>query len=101
MRKQIIWPLMFFCCLLMCQNLMAQVKKVTVKGTILDAATKEPMTGATIGTAGKGLTQADIDGKYSVVVDDGATLEFTNVGYAKQTIKLKPGQVLLSVNLVA
>ncbi|MGF7079426.1 TonB-linked SusC/RagA family outer membrane protein [Mucilaginibacter sp. UYCu711] len=100
MRKQIIWPLMFFCCLLMCQNLMAQVKKVTVKGIILDAATKEPMTGATIGTAGKGLTQADIDGKYSVVVDDGATLVFTNVGYATQTIKLKPGQVVQNVNLI-
>ncbi|MFD2148553.1 hypothetical protein [Mucilaginibacter antarcticus] len=34
---------------------MAQVKKVTVKGTILDAVTKEPLTGATIGTQAEGV----------------------------------------------
>jgi TonB-linked SusC/RagA family outer membrane protein len=102
MRKQIIWPLMFFCCLLMCQNLMAQVKKVTVKGTILDAVTKEPLTGATIGTqAGGGLTQADINGKYSVVVDDGATLTFSFVSYAPQSHKLKPGEVTVNINMTS
>lgn len=101
MRKQIIWPSIFFCVLFLCQNLMAQVKKITVKGIILDAATKEPLTGATIGTPGKGLTQADVDGKYSVIVDDGATLVFTNVGYVSQTIKLRPGQVALNVNMLA
>lgn len=101
MRKQIIWPSIFFCVLFLCQNLMAQVKKITVKGIILDAATKEPLTGATIGTPGKGLTQADVDGKYSVIVDDGATLVFTNVGYVSQTVKLRPGQVALNINLTA
>jgi TonB-linked SusC/RagA family outer membrane protein len=101
MRKQIIWPSIFFCCFFLCQNLIAQVKKVTIKGTILDAATKEPMTGATIGTAGKGLTQADINGKYSVVVDDGSTLVFTFVSYVTQSVKLKPGQTTVDIRLVA
>lgn len=99
MRKQIIWPSIFFCCFFLCQNLIAQVKKVTVKGTILDAVTKEPMAATTIGSGGKGLTQADVNGKYSVVVDDGSTLVFTYQGYVTQTIKLKPGQVTLNVNL--
>ncbi|MCC8424882.1 SusC/RagA family TonB-linked outer membrane protein [Mucilaginibacter sp. UR6-11] len=101
MRKQIIWPSIFFCCFFLCQNLIAQVKKVTVKGIILDGVTKEPLTGTTIGTPGKGLTQADANGNYSVVVDDGSTLVFTIVGYATQSIKLRPGQVTLNVNMAS
>jgi TonB-linked SusC/RagA family outer membrane protein len=100
MRKQIIWPLMFFCCLLMCQNLMAQVKKVTIKGTILDAVTKEPLTGATIGTlAGGGMTQADINGKYTVSVDEGSTLTFSYVAYATQNHKLQAGELTVNINM--
>lgn len=99
MRKQIIWPFIFFCCFFLCQNLIAQTRKVTVKGAVTDKATKEPMTGTTITVGGKAIAQVDLDGKYSVVVDDGATLTFSIIGYAPQTIKLKPGQVLLNVNL--
>src|ERR1700712_4578975 len=99
MRKQIIWPSIFFCCLFLCQNLIAQVRKVTVKGTVIDKATKEPMAGATISVGGKGLSQADVDGKFTVVVDDGSTLVFSIVGYTTQSIKLKPGQVLLNITL--
>ncbi|WP_214073646.1 SusC/RagA family TonB-linked outer membrane protein [Mucilaginibacter sp. dw_454] len=101
MRKQIIWPSIFFCCLFLCQNLIAQVRKVTVKGTVIDKATKEPMAGATISVGGKGLSQADVDGKFTVVVDDGSTLVFSIVGYTTQSVKLKPGQVLLNVSLDA
>jgi TonB-linked SusC/RagA family outer membrane protein len=102
MRKQIIWPLMFFCCLLMCQNLMAQVKKVTVKGTILDAVTKEPLTGATIGTQAEGgKTQADINGKYTVTVDEGSVLTFTYVSYTSQSHKLKPGETTVNINMAS
>ncbi|MES2808129.1 MAG: SusC/RagA family TonB-linked outer membrane protein [Bacteroidota bacterium] len=100
MRKQIIWPLMFFCCLLMCQNLMAQVKKVTVKGTILDAVTKEPLTGATIGTQAEGgKTQADINGKYTVTVDEGSVLTFTFVSYKSESHKLAAGETTVNINM--
>jgi hypothetical protein len=74
--------------------------KITITGKLIDAVTHEPMTGATIGTAGKGLAQADIDGKYKVTVDAGATLVFTNIGYASQAIKLKPGMQSLDVKLL-
>jgi TonB-linked SusC/RagA family outer membrane protein len=100
MRKQIIWPLMFFCCLLMCQNLMAQVKKVTIKGTILDAVTKEPLTGATIGTQAEGgKTQADINGKYTVTVNEGSVLTFTFVSYKAESHKLTPGETTVNINM--
>ncbi|HWZ35956.1 MAG TPA: SusC/RagA family TonB-linked outer membrane protein [Mucilaginibacter sp.] len=101
MRKQIIWPFIFFCCFFLCQNLIAQTKKVTVKGTVTDKATKEPMTGTTVLVDGKASAQVDLDGKYSVIVNDGATLSFTIVGYTTQSIKLKPGQVLLNISLEA
>jgi hypothetical protein len=75
--------------------------KIIITGKLLDAATHEPMAGAIIGTAGKGLAQAGIDGSYKVTVDEGALLVFTNAGYASQMIRLKPGQQNLNVNLLA
>lgn len=77
------------------------VNSIIITGKILDANTKEPMAATTVGTDGKALTQADIDGKYSVVVKDGATLTFNYLGYVPQTIKLTPGQKSLNINLVA
>ncbi|MDB5002761.1 MAG: SusC/RagA family TonB-linked outer membrane protein [Mucilaginibacter sp.] len=72
-----------------------------ITGKILDVATREPLAATTVGIPGKGLTQADINGKYSVVVNDTATLVFTYQGYVPQTIKLKPGQKNLNINLIA
>jgi hypothetical protein len=71
----------------------------TLSGTITDAATKEPLTGVIVGIPGKGLTQADINGKYSVVVDSGAVYTFNLVGYISQTVKLNPGQKTLNIHL--
>jgi Ca-activated chloride channel family protein len=78
-----------------------QIKQITVSGKITDAATGEALTGTTIVVNGKGMAQAKPDGKYSVVVDDGATLSFMLVGYSTSTIKLKPGQTTLDVKLEA
>jgi Ca-activated chloride channel family protein len=76
-------------------------KLITVTGKIVDATNGQPVVGATIGTDGKGLTQSDIDGKYTLVVNKGATLVFISLGYTSQSIKLKPNQTVLNVSLVA
>ncbi|MFD2144303.1 carboxypeptidase-like regulatory domain-containing protein [Mucilaginibacter antarcticus] len=73
--------------------------KVVITGTILDAANKEPLTGATIAINGKGLTQADINGKYTVTVDTNATLSYQFVSYKELSVKLKPGQTIANANL--
>ena len=55
----------------------------TIKGTITDKQTREPLTGATVQIAG--TTQgaiADMDGNYSLDVKDGTyTLYIKYVGY--------------------
>ncbi len=73
-------------------------KLITVTGKITDV-TGTPLEGTSVGSAGKNLTQADVNGKYSVVVNDGATLTFVSLGFVSQTIKLKPGQKTLDVIL--
>ncbi|MBC7401486.1 MAG: von Willebrand factor type A domain-containing protein [Mucilaginibacter sp.] len=82
-------------------NIVRHNKLVTVTGKITDAGTGNPLVGATVGTAGKGLAQTDANGKYSVIVDNNATLVFTDIGYVSQAIKLKPGQTTLNISLVA
>ncbi len=72
-----------------------------ITGKILDAITGEPMAAATIGSGGKGLTQADTSGRYQVTVNDGSTLVFTYQGYVTQTVKLNPGQKNLNISLTA
>ncbi len=76
-------------------------KLITVNGKIIDGANGQAVVGATIGTDGKGLTQSDANGKYTVLVNNGATLVFTSLGYTSQSIKLKPNQTLLNVSLIA
>ncbi|MGF7078806.1 YfbK domain-containing protein [Mucilaginibacter sp. UYCu711] len=76
-------------------------KLITVTGKIVDGTNGRAVVGATIGTDGKGLTQSDVDGKYTVVVNNGATLVFISLGYTSQSIKLKPNQTVLNVSLVA
>jgi hypothetical protein len=75
------------------------IKKIIIKGKITDAINNRPMTGVTVSMDGKALTQANLDGKYTVVVPEGATLTFSTLGYAIQTIKLRAGQAICDVKL--
>lgn len=57
-------------------------QEVTVTGVVTDASTNEAMIGATVTV--KGTTQgtiSDIEGKYSLTTEKGATLVFSSVGY--------------------
>lgn len=67
----------------------AQDAKITVTGTITDAATGDPLIGASIYEKGKlGGTISDVDGNFSMKVAPNATLEITYVGYVTQTISV-------------
>ncbi len=99
MKRQLILLSIFFSCISLCGDLIAQTKQITVKGTVIDAATKEPMVGASVSVPGKVLAQVNSNGGYTVTVADGATLTFTYVSYEPFTIKLKPGQTILNVTL--
>lgn len=63
---------------------------VTVKGIITDSS-GEPLVGATIAVPGTTTgTTADIDGKFTLKVEDDQTIQVTSVGF--QTVKLKIGK---------
>jgi hypothetical protein len=63
--------------------------KRVVTGRVTDALTGEPLAGATIAVGGKGLAQADINGKFKVIVPDSTQdLTVTFVSYAPQNVKL-------------
>ena len=63
---------------------------VTVKGVITDSR-GEPLVGATIAVPGTTTgTTADIDGKFTLKVEDDQTIQVTSVGF--QTVKLKIGK---------
>lgn len=101
MRKQLILLSIFFSCIILCKDLIAQTKKITVTGTVLDAATKETLIGVIVraGTPSKALLGTDAKGYFSVIVDDGALLTFTYIGYSQVQIKLKPGQTSVNVTM--
>lgn len=61
---------------------------ITVSGKVLDAMTKEPLTGATVSVRGSSKgTSVDASGKYSIAVSsETAVLEFRFIGYATKAI---------------
>ncbi len=99
MKRQIILLSIFFSCIMLCGDLIAQTKQITVKGTVIDAATKEPMVGASVSVPGRVLAQVNSNGGYTVTVPEGTTLSFTYISYDAVTVKLKPGQTVLNVTL--
>lgn len=68
----------------------AAVAPATVyKGKVIDADTKEPLTGATITVKGtSNSVSARLDGTFSINVDGGGTLVVSFVGYVSQEVSL-------------
>ncbi|MDE6645001.1 MAG: TonB-dependent receptor [Muribaculaceae bacterium] len=73
--------------------------KITVTGVITDAATGDPLIGASVYEKGKlGGTISDVDGKFSIKVASDATLEVSYVGYETQTIKVD-GRTTINITM--
>ncbi len=66
--------------------------KTTASGTVVDEE-GEPLIGANVCEKGNksNVVSTDIDGRYSIQVPAGASLEITNVGYEPVTIKAGEG----------
>lgn len=91
----------FFGCLMICTNLLAQNDQVPVEGVIKDNETREPLIGAYVlqGNPPKGIAVTDIDGNFKVSVPEGTDLTFRFLGYEDQKITLKPGQTFVEVDM--
>lgn len=88
MRKII--PL--FLCLFAAVSLFAETQKVS--GSVIDAKTGEALIGVSIleeGTTNGIIT--DLDGNFTIAVQEGAKLQLSYVGYQTQTVKTKKGDL--------
>ncbi len=63
---------------------------ITVSGTIYDIDTDEPLIGVNILVKGKDVgTATDFDGKFSLEVEENATLVFSYIGYNEKEVKVR------------
>ncbi len=63
---------------------------ILVSGVIKDAETGDPLIGVNIKDSKSGLgTASDLDGRYSVEVEDNSTLLFSYIGYISQTVHVR------------
>ncbi len=70
---------------------------MTVTGTVTSAADGLPLIGVTILVSGTTSgTITDVDGSFSIEVEDNAVLEFTYTGYKKQIVPVN-GQAVLNI----
>ncbi len=75
-------------------NSFAQQTKVVVKGKVIEKAADKPLPGVAIWSVkmAKALTQTDLNGNFSVTVDDGDELTFSFIGFKKITRKVTGSQ---------
>lgn len=78
--------------------LTAQAQERTVTGTIISEDGKTPLSGVTVRVKGtKRITQTDANGKFTIKMNPGESLQVTYVGY--QTEELKPGDGAVGISL--
>ena len=90
---------LFFCATFLLLSSWAMAQKVTVSGKVTDEKGL-PLPGVTIGIKlSQNGTNSDINGKYSISVNNTDVLVFTMVGYVRQEVKIG-GRSEINVSLV-
>ena len=77
--------------------------QTTVSGVVVDSNTQNPLPGVNVKVTGKNTgSSTDFNGKFSFTVNEEPpfTLEFTFVGYARQTKEITSNNQELSIALV-
>ena len=75
------------------QSAARQVSAGTMSGTVVDAATGEPLIGATVRSSdGSATGVTDLDGNFTIKLSKPATIEITYVGYQPLKVKVNPGE---------
>ena len=86
----------FLLCMMTAMVVQAQT---TITGTVVDPS-KEPLIGVTVQVVGQqgGGTVTDFDGHYAIKAPKGASLKFSYIGYADQTIAVA-GKTVIDVTM--
>ena len=72
-----------------------QAQERTITGTILSEDNKTPLSGVTVRVKGtRRVVQTDANGKFSIKVNPGETLQVSYVGYQTEDIKPVDGSTL-------
>ena len=106
MKKHLILSLLAAVMLILPGNLLAQT---TVRGQIIDAETQEPLIGATVIEEGSQAgTVTDMDGKFSLKVSTGKSVQLKYIGYEDHNVKVNAnggnvnlGQIAMKSNSVS
>ncbi|MDP4277128.1 MAG: TonB-dependent receptor [Bacteroidota bacterium] len=92
--------LRLFLVLVLCSSASALfAQNIKIEGAVIDQETKEPLIGATLHVKGtnKG-TVTDVDGKFSLSVTQGSTLNITYLGYtAQELVASKEGTLRIAL----
>src|SRR5690606_35171440 len=71
-----------------------EIRDVTVSGTVTDP-NGEPIPGVTVSVPGTTIgTATDLDGRYSLTVQEGSTLVFSFIGFEPQSIAVGDRSVI-------
>lgn len=105
MKKHLILSLLAAVMLILPGNLLAQT---TVRGQIIDAETQEPLIGATVIEEGSQAgTVTDMDGKFSLKVSTGKSVQLKYIGYEDRNVEVNAkggnvnlGQIAMKSNSV-
>ncbi|MFA5324708.1 MAG: TonB-dependent receptor [Bacteroidales bacterium] len=91
---------LFLCLVAMLVTLLANAQNITVKGSVADKGTGEPIPYASIQLKGTLTgTSTDANGQFTIEVPKNGTLIFSFVGYQNQEI-LVNGRLIINVDLV-
>ncbi|MGN6165714.1 MAG: TonB-dependent receptor [Flavisolibacter sp.] len=81
-----------------CSFVMAHAQ-TTIKGKVIDAASNNPIAGATISISGKGQTSTDKDGLFSIGCEGKTKISVSSIGYEteQQTVKNCNEELLIAL----
>ncbi|MEM6830811.1 MAG: SusC/RagA family TonB-linked outer membrane protein, partial [Bacteroidota bacterium] len=96
-KRRLLMKLFFF--LLVASSSLSIYAQTTLSGTVVSSDNNEPLPGVTISILGttKG-TITDFDGKYTLQVSEGETLEYRFIGFISQSIVVD-GRTVIDVSL--
>ena len=98
--KNRFFHLFFFAFTFLCLSVLAQAQNITVSGKVIDAATSQPIEGATISVKnGKQKTSTNAAGTFSISAAKGNLLVISFVGFETKQVAVGDGSI--SVALVA
>ena len=81
---------LFLACLLAVVTTVAYAQNITVRGTVTDASTGEPVTGAAVVVQGSATSYAltDVQGAFSLSAPRNGVLVVSNMGYKTQSVEV-------------